>query len=489
MHSTRNCQRVAVPHRDRGPDRRSNRLEAVHEVIDALKFGDSHAGLLVDGVDDTPYVSATLRMLDSTGVEVEIPFLEEATGQFKHVQEWFSARNPPTNLLMYTPDGAITLFENRWRGHSNNWGGARTSSGRIRPEETVVGMVDQALDKPLRVTRMWSVLDGMNKWTRASSIAQDSETDDEDRVQAVNVRVSTAQVTEWVQGDATMRIRGNWRIATESDSAFRKSIIDDQIVLESEFGEPRSFFDHLQEQRKVANLLVFLYDRQVSFRKHKVAGGGVPEDGRQLLSSRTVREHATPVASSKDFNDALALAGDIGPDGLRQWSDCYQDYQRFTLPSVSALGRTGGFLEDTVISTSMSIEAAGALLGRQGGEESTYYRGRPSTATNGYRCLKVLNIGWGARVHSLTGLARAMANTYNTVKHFDRGDFPDHAELYIISQVNRLVVRLLALRLTGKGSSIVAEYTNPSYRNKVIELMEINNLTIVDGRGNWSSDS
>lgn len=82
-----------------------------------------------------------------------------------------------------------------------------------------------------------------------------------------------------------------------------------------------------------------------------------------------------------------------------------------------------------------------------------------------------------------------MANTYNTVKHFDRGDFPDHTELYIISQVNRLVVRLLALRLTGKGDEIIASYTNPGYRNNVIELLEINNLSLVDDRGTWARDS
>ncbi|MGN7187531.1 hypothetical protein [Microbacterium enclense] len=458
-------------------------------MIDGLSFGDSHAGLLSDGVDGTPYAGATLRMDDRSGVEVEISYIpHDRAEQFNHVHEWFTTRTPPLNMVFQTPNGPVTLFGNRWRGHTER-SGLGISSGRIRPDETLLGHLQQPLSAPLLVTRAWSVIDGLNQWTRGTSISSESRTNDEGLVQAVDITVETAVIAHWVQDDAMMRLRGDWGVSHTRNAAFRSTQISDQVVVESEFKEPRPFFDHLQEHRKLANLLAFIYDHPTPFRAHKVAGNGIPPAGRLLISSRTIREYGRPVPESNEFNFPLASFGEIGAQGLEGWATKYDAFARFILPTAAAFGRDGLFLEDIILSTSMGIEAAGGLLGYQQGEEATYSRGgKPTTATYAYRCLSFLAIGWGARVYSVTGLARAMANNYNTVKHFDRGDFPDHAETLVISQVNRLVVRLLALRLTGGAEHVVAQFTTPSYRNKALELMELNSLRIVDDAGTWEVD-
>lgn len=57
-------------------------------AIDSLEFGDSLAGLLVDGVEETPYAGATLKLVSPGGVRVEVPYISyDETGQFRHVQE------------------------------------------------------------------------------------------------------------------------------------------------------------------------------------------------------------------------------------------------------------------------------------------------------------------------------------------------------------------------------------------------------------------
>lgn len=111
------------------------------------------------------------------------------------------------------------------------------------------------------------------------------------------------------------------------------------------------------------------------------------------------------------------------------------------------------------MSTSTSLEAAGQLIGVRENEETTYGRNvRPTTATNVYRCLHLLGITWPEQIVSIEGLAQAIADNYNTIKHADRGDFPDARHSILVSHINRWIVRLLALHLTGKGDDLLKDY-------------------------------
>jgi hypothetical protein len=179
----------------------------------------------------------------------------------------------------------------------------------------------------------------------------------------------------------------------------------------------------------------------------------------------------------------------IGAEGLATWSDNYETWQRFILPSVSVLGRTGRFIEDVVVSTSMSMEAAGGILGERSGEGPTYsQRGHKTTATYVYRCLDAIDVLWPERIRDRIGLARAIANNYNDVKHYDRGDFPDHDESYIVSEVNQLIVRLLAIHVTGRGEELLAPYREGNGLYEIAQIVDFYRLR-VDGDGHWLRDT
>ena len=283
-------------------------------------------------------------------------------------------------------------------------------------------------------------------------------------------RLRSPEKMQWRDADATLSLRAEWRVAECTDGYNRAVELSDNVVLESQFDDgPRSFFDHFIAQRKVASLLVFLYGQQISFREHKIQderfasrmmGGKVYNHPFvELISERTVRERFTPVPSRKELGRAIAHLHQIGPEGLSEWSTQYDSWSRFILPSAGVLSRTGAFIEDQVISTSMSLEAAGDIIGKRPGEGETYNgRGRRTTATNIYRCLDLLQVGWGKYVASNIGLARAIANNYNDVKHADRGEFPDSDHTYLVSSINGLLVRLIALHLTGKGDELLEPY-------------------------------
>jgi len=461
-----------------------------------LEFGASIAGLLVDGVEETPYVGATLRLLDPRGVEVEVPyFSRHKAPQFTNVDEWFSTQTPPKNMLLYAPEGAISLFDVAWGGHSENWGGVRTSVGTLRPSEAVLGRREGPLEDPLLMAQMHSRIDGLNEWTRLSSVSHESETDENNHIQAVTYKLRSPESVEWQQGEARLTLRGGWTIADDYNAVRHQTRIEDTVTVVSEFDEPRSFWDHFVEQRKVATLLVFLYGRPISFREHRLRddrfaarmnNGRIYDHPRyEIISRHTIRDRTVPVPTRKELGRPIAHLGQITGEGLHAWSNAYEPWSRFILPSMSVVGRTSPYIEDLVVSTSMGLEAAGGILGEQGGEGPTLNRrGNPTTSTYVYRVLHHLALNWG-EVGSEIGLARAVANNYNDVKHADRGDFPDNDATFLVSRVNRLVVRLLALTLTGRGDELLEPYRTGGEMWSIKEDFRLNHLGVNED-GSWN---
>ncbi|MEV8251666.1 hypothetical protein AB0O87_12185 [Microbacterium sp. NPDC076768] len=436
-----------------------------------LNFGDSMAVLLVDGVEETPYVGATLRMTE-TGVEVEVPYMPGfAVPQLERFDQWFRRMTPPENVLVHTREGNILVYGCRWSGHSDATG-SRVGSGRFTATETLLHSRDHRLADPLTVELCQSSADGLNRWSRITTVRSESTRDEEQRTNALAIQVKSPESIEWRQGDATLRVRGTWRFTAREDGYERVHELEDYVVLESEWDDPRVFADHLVEQRRVMHLLVFLFGTALSFREHRVrdeaiavhlmSGEVFDHPFAEVISARTIRERAQPIPSKKELGRPLLVLEELGADGLAAWASNYEGWERFILPAVAIIGRRHRFAEDVVMSTSMSLEAAGQLLGERPGEEPTHHRTRPTTSTYVYRCLEFLGIRWGDDIHSQVGLAKAIASNYNSVKHADRGPFPDHAETFLIGDVNELVVRLLAVHLTGQADELLGRYREGS---------------------------
>jgi hypothetical protein len=466
-------------------------------AMSRLEFGDSLAGLLVDGVKETPYTGGTLKMQAADGVVIEVPYVRG--DQFEHVETWFRKQSPPSNMRLITHEGTIDLFEVRWNGHSETTG-RRASQGTLRPRETVLHPRDGAPSDPLVVTTVRSRIDGLNQWIRESSLSQIRHDDADGRLQKLDIEIQRVIAAEWLQNDAAMILHTDWSVHEQEDAYDRGSFITDNFVLESEFRDgARPFRDHLAEHRKVVNLLVFMFDNAIAFREHKVRHERFTErygsTGKvynhpfvELISSATVRERNRPIPDKDKLARPLAHLVQLGPDGLRTWAAEYDKWERFIIPSVSALGRSDAFAEEIVTSTSMSIEVAGELLKKQPGENATYSdAGNTTTATNVYRCLHALGIKWGDYVESDAGLARAIANNYNGVKHYDskkRFNLPAGEESIVVSRVNSLVVRLLALRLTGTIDKVLNEYRNGNGLWPIEQQFQAYGLRVLND-GSW----
>lgn len=467
-------------------------------AVEHLDFDDSIAGLLVDGNPDSPFVGATLRLLRGRGVQVEVPYLSShQSPQFAIVEPWFSQKTPPKNIELYTPNGTIALFDVTWGGRSENWGGVSASVGTLRPSEAVLRDRDGDLSDPLEFRKLQSRLDGLTIWARANAITSESTTDDNGRVQSVTYKLDGAELAGWNQGRVRMTLTSTWTTDPEVDGYSARNQLTDFVVLRSEVTEEGvvlPFWEHFIEHRKIATLLVFLFGRPISFRQHHlqderfaarmIDGTVYNHPFYEVVSRHTIRDREAPVPTREPLGRPLAYLPQLDAEGLPNWSNTYDQWARFILPSAGVLGRTRPFIEDIVISTSMSIEAAGGILGVQDGEDELWNgRGRAPTKVNVFRCLHFIGLPLAAFGDDV-GLAIAIANNYNDVKHYDRGDFPDHGQTFLVSRLNRLLVRLIALGLVDRSGSLLRPFREGSELHEIKQEFDAYKAT-VDHDGNW----
>jgi len=420
----------------------------------SIEFCESITGMLVDGLNGTPYVAASLVFNEPNGPQIEVPYLDLlGESGLENAAEWFSSRNPPKNLLLISLDGNISAFDCRYSGHTVNYPRG-IGIGKITPTELVLSNRDGDLSEPLIVKELRSYLDGLIEWTRYGAIKQTRDTDDQNRIKKVTIELSALDEISWRQGAATLRLASGWRIDPEHGSL----TVSENVSLTSSFTEPRPVSEHLAEHRKVASLLSFIFGCAIYFRRHEVRDDSFNKkalDGRvldtpfyQLISRSTVKEHAKPASHRKYLRSPLVDFNKMGAAGLECWAKNYKTWSRFIHPAVSALNRPGAILENLVVNAAMSMEAAGNLIGHVDGEAATYTRnGRATTATYMYRCLTRTGHDWSPICESTRGLAQAIANNYNTIKHYDRGSFPNVSETYLVATVMALVIRMIATRV------------------------------------------
>ncbi|WP_348788455.1 hypothetical protein [Leifsonia sp. NPDC080035] len=452
--------------------------------IEKLEPGKTLSGFVIDGVEETPYVVGTLT-LDERGVEVELPYLPHLpTKQFETIEQWVDGEALPANLIFETLGGRVSLYGNR----STGWTSGNISQGRFRPDEAVLGDRMGDLQEPLTVTEVKSTLDGLSEWTGFKAIKQETHVDEQSRVKRITAEVESVDEFTWQQGDAKMTITTHWH----GDGKRNGLHIDEWVVLTTEFPTSRPFINHLMEQRKVRSLLTLMLGAGIAWRKHEVRDerfAVVMPDGSllplfyEVISRRTVRDYALPVPDHTALRrDGVAYLPQLQPAALTRWAALYEEWSRVIDPTVGVLSRSGAFAEDIVISTNLSLEAGGHLLPASKDEEALY-GSKKSTSRHIFRCLESLGLDWSEAADSLWGLAEAIADNYNTIKHYDRGEMPPTQETYVIGRLSLVVVRLLALNLLDETGQLVKAYGESWQFQRLLRYFADSNLHI-----DWKGD-
>lgn len=419
-------------------------------TVEPFEFGDTMSGLLIDGVVDTPYVSGVVSYDAKKGVRVVVPYKHDGeTEQFSSEREWFDNGALPPNLQVDLREGEISLFGVH-KSKQVSIIGRSLSFAEIAARVVVLKSREGEMSDELKLSQVRSHIDGLSEWTRFSSVTRTHETDENSMVKKLTLEVETMDALTWKQGDATMKLLTHW--STEEPE--QGTQISDWVVLESEFDEPRPFSDHLDEQRKIVQLLTLLFGCGIRFRRHQIRDERFPirmMDGSvsylpfcEAYSDATTREITEPRPTREQLVGLIARVQDLGVEGLERWGAIHNDWRRVILPMVGVLSRAA-FVEDVVINAAMSLEAAGHILGYREGEEDTYNGVRKTTATWMYRCVVSLGLDWSEIAESPMAVARGITNFYNDIKHYARGEFPDPEETYLIRIVAAVVVRMTVM--------------------------------------------
>ncbi|MGO4591030.1 hypothetical protein [Paenarthrobacter sp. 2TAF44] len=451
-----------------------------------LGLGAVVPALFVDGVEDTPWVVGTLTLTDA-GVRVALPYVTQVQ-QFETVSKWIDGETPPPNLLVESKDLRISLFGLRYHGHTHRLV-TGTAEGLIDVEEAVIASRGGSLQDPLLVEKVKSEIDGLIEWSGLSSVSFASTRTGEgmDLRNTVTYTVQSADGLSWTQGDATLTISTSW--AGNHGQGIR---VDDRGVLISTFPEPRPFRDHLVEQRKFVAFLSVMFGTSISFRKHEIQDARFPTQSIEgtvhgypyveLISRQTVREYVGDKPSKDHLRFPLTAMQCLSSATLTKWGEGYDSWARFLLPVVGVLRVRNLVVENMAINAAMSLEAFGkTIVTLAEGEEETYRNDRPTTATYIYRGTKALGLKWDSIAASEVGLARAIAQNYNSIKHPGNQEFPDGFHTRTLAQISMGVVRLNALKLVASEKEYSQVDASQVFREP-LELFKLNDL-FIDAEG------
>lgn len=459
-------------------------------MIEHLELGAVVPVLLIDGVEDTPWVVGTLTLTER-GVRVDIPYATDVD-QFKTVSEWIEGKSLPENLFVTTNDLEMSLFGLSYSENSQNLGRG-TAQGFINVKEALMKLRDGNPRDPLLVEEVQSEIDGLTEWSGLSSVvtSKSSIGDGRTRRNTIHYTVSSVDGLNWRQGEATLSISSSW------NGRGRHGIdVEDRCVLTSKFDEPRPFKDHLVEQRKFIALLSLIFGTSIAFRNHQIRDSRFTQktmDGTvhswpyvELISRQTIREYATEKPSPADLRFPLIRMFDLTSETLTKWGESYDSLARFLLPVVGLLRVRNIFVENTVINAAMSLEAFGKMVvDRVDGEEDTYKPSKkgegaqPTMATYIFRGIKTLRLSRESINASEVGLAKAIAKNYNAIKHPDKGEFPDSFHTQVLGKFATNIVRLNALKLVACEEEYAKVDAKAIFRDPT-KLFELNNLFIND---------
>lgn len=413
-------------------------------------------GILIDGVEGTPYVIGHLRIVPGEPITITVPYDEQdQTGQFAEVKKWGGEdEEVPPSLIFHAPQLSFTLYELSLQSQRHDYGVG--SEVVLRAETAVKYASENPLPKALHTRHLASEIDRFGDWARLSGINLKPETDDNGKVVSITGTVSRTEPVEWTNGDTTYAIINNF--GGSSDRGKNTITLNEQILLTTTFPTGRPITDHLREQNKVRNLVSLLTATPHSYIRHHISDQtdehnqlvpwNTPYNTRPLWAGRYLSQRHEPPTRR---NIPLANLREIGVEGLQRWVSEHDKWEQFIYPAVGTFTRNRHFVEDRVIALSMSAETAGHLIGKQPGEEATYRTGRkptPTTATYIYRCLHRLGHQlWEPFTDSLPGLSRNIANNYNRIKHYKEGGFPNPTHSYLVSRLLTLTIRYTALTI------------------------------------------
>lgn len=448
----------------------------MHTMADnMLEPGQVRTGQLIDGDSATPYQSCSLTYQSGQAPVLQIPFVE-AEQQFRQTRGWFRDQKPPASLLFRDNIGPVTLSGLRWRGHS----GSSFVLGRISADVTIFE-APRKLKAEYKFKKLASKFDGLDDFARFRSI--DSDMQFTDTGHRVVVTVEAKDSATWRQNGFTYAIRANapWSSLGGSEFAVRS-----EALIETSRFKRATANEHITAQWPIRALLILANGSKLFWRSHHIvdddfptwmmAGSPRAASSRGVLLRRTVRDHDQPLPQRADVALPMFHLSDLGTRGLRRWIDLYQDetFRRAIEPTVEVINGASRFLEPQILMMVLGLDAMGHYRDPLRSSKVPLHRQIE-------RCIAATRVDWSA-IGPEKGIAKAIANVNNDLKHPDRIHRPDSLEMDLIAGLALVIMRLQLFDLLGLSENLRKSFLTGNAMHQAVKPFKLNSVTIdVDG--------
>jgi hypothetical protein len=428
-------------------------------------------GQLFDWDPESSFHPCSIERKAGKSAVISIPFVRGAE-QFAMVEKWFDDRDPPESLLFADNSGIAAFTGLRWAGYR----GEPFKLGQLSAGVVVFGRPRSIRDE-YRFVSLMSNIDGLAEFAHFQPIKSDYRTPGS----ALTVTVDPVEVVTWRHGGYTHRIQANapWRMNAEGDFTATS-----EAFVETSKSHRASADDHITAQWPLRALLVLAHGEQLHWRGHRVRDKNFPTwmmDGSsqepqsiELQHRRTVRDLDEQPVDRGTLKTPMFHLTDLGSRGLRRWYALYEDpaFRRAIEPTVEVINGASRFLEPRIMMTTLGLDAMGYFLDPTRANHTPLFK-------QILRCISATKHDWSA-IGSDTGIAKAIANVNNDLKHPDRLSRPDSLTLQLIDRLATVIMRLQVFELLKlpERQRAYAARSNSVYR--AIEGFALNRVAIDD---------
>lgn len=445
---------------------------------------DVRVGRLVNYSDDTvPDQAATLRFNERRGAELLVPYFEDyeetdSNPQYRRTDKWFDWNHPqlPKTLVFEDNRGWVTLVGARVAGTS----GANRLIGRVVAEAAIFERPREYKTTYL-CNEFISTIDGLQDFAQFTPIQLQHESHEEPARIVTTVTIDTYESVDWEFNGFRYTLQSNvdWNAVDGREFNTRDS--SPYLSTISESGA--TLTDHLLAQRSVRALLSLVYGRRISWRSHKVRDDQFPLwmlDGSDagahsvdVLVSRSVEQHRDPKPERGDFIFAMFRLLDIGTNGMVKWTELFSDesFMQAVQPAVEVINGASRFLEPQLMTLAISLDRFGYY--RFGDQKR---RSMPDHIT---KCLEAANLDF-PQIGSVEGIAKAISNVNNDLKHPDREKYPGAVVLSGVKELAKIIVRAQLFDLLDAPDQRKTEFLAANDVQNVIGIFEQAKLTVND---------
>jgi hypothetical protein len=445
-------------------------------VPNTISLDTVRSGHLLDDGPDGPIQSCTLTFEPRVGPVLSVPYLR-GQSQFAATESWFRHHAPPSTLLFEDNAGTVTFNGVRWRGTQ----GLGVELGRLDANVVMLGR-PRSIKAEYRFQEFRSTIDGLHEFSGFHSIADNL--DDPSSAGFVTFTVAATEEVHWRHGGYSYRIVATapWRIDGRELNA------RSGVALTSRRARGASIDDHLTAQWSVRALLLLVLGREIHWREHTIldeqfptwmmSGEAHAPQAVVVLPRRTAQDREQAVIDHDTLVWALVHLRDLKAAGLRRWMKLYEDpiFRRAIEPTVEVVNGISSFLEPRLMMLALGLDAMGHFLD-------------PTRKRNEYlnrqilRCINASGLDLGS-IGPAEGIARALADMNNDIKHADRPNRPSNPELRLMVDLALLIMRFQLFELLGLPKRLRKAAVTSRDVNFLMEDFRLNGVKI-DAAGNF----